>query len=96
MLRRLQAIGAVVGPGVRELHPLAGGDGGGMAHHGDQVLVPTSLDAQHAEAVLGIVVGDPLHQPGQGLCGSGGGVCGRRPDPPAYPAGKMGAGAGQG
>jgi hypothetical protein len=65
----LQAVGAVVGPAARELHPLAGRDGGGVPHHRDQIALPAGLDPQHAEAVLGIVVGDALDQPGQRLGG---------------------------
>ena len=37
------------------------------ADHGDQVALPAHLDPQHAEAVLGVVEGDPFDQPGQGL-----------------------------
>ena len=38
-----------------------------MADHGDQVALAARLDPQHAEAVLGVVEGDPLDQAGQGL-----------------------------
>ncbi len=45
-----------------------------------EVALATRPDAQHAEPAVGIVVGDPLHQPGQRL-GRGSvqrlGECGR-------------------
>ena len=54
-------MGAVVEPGAGELPPLTGSDGSGVPDHRDEVLVPAHLDPQHAEAALGIVVGDPHH-----------------------------------
>ena len=58
----LLAVGAVVDPFARGGDPLAGGDRGGVPDGGDQVAVPTRLDAQNAETVLGIVEGDPLDE----------------------------------
>ena len=49
------------------LDELAGADRGRGADHGHQLALAAHLDPQHAEAVLGIVEGDPLDQAGQGL-----------------------------
>lgn len=46
---------------------LAGVDGGRMSHHDHQIALPARFDAQDAEAVVSVVVGDALHQPGQRL-----------------------------
>ena len=58
-------MGAVVDPFARRGDPFAGGDGGGMPHDGHQVAVAARLDAENAEAVLGVVEGDPLDEAGQ-------------------------------
>jgi hypothetical protein len=63
----LQAVGAVVDPGAAGLDELAGADRGGGTDDGDQLALAADLDPEHAEAVLGAGVGDPLDQPGQGL-----------------------------
>jgi hypothetical protein len=63
----LDPMGAVVDPGSRGLDELAGADRGRSAHDGDQLALAAHLDPEHAEAVLGVVVGDPLDQAGQGL-----------------------------
>ena len=42
----LQPVGAIVDPCAAHLHPFAGGDGGGMPDHGDQVALATRLDPQ--------------------------------------------------
>ena len=63
----LLAMGAVVDPFARRGDPLAGGDRGGVPDGGHQVAVPARLDAQNAEAVLGIVVGDALDETRQHL-----------------------------
>ena len=42
--------------------PLAGGDDGRVAHDGDQIAVAARLRPEHAEAVLGVVEGDPLDE----------------------------------
>ena len=52
----LLAMGAVVDPFARGGNPFAGGDRGGMSHGGHQFAVPPRLDADDAEAVLGVVV----------------------------------------
>jgi hypothetical protein len=39
----------------------------GSTDDGDQLALAAHLDPEHAEAVLGVVVGDPLDQAGQGL-----------------------------
>ena len=61
----LLAVGAVVDPFARRRDPLAGGDRGGVADDGDQVAMAARLDPQNAEAVLGVVEGDPLDEAGQ-------------------------------
>ncbi len=63
----LEAVGAVVDPLPRGGDPLARTDHGGVADRGDEIAVPARLDAEHAEAVLGIVEGDALDRPGQDL-----------------------------
>ena len=65
----LLAVGAVVDPFARGGDPLAGGDRRGVADDGDQFAMAARLDAQDAEAVLGIVEGDPLDQAGQNFLG---------------------------
>jgi hypothetical protein len=62
-----QPVGAVVDPGAARLDELAGADRGGSPHEGHQLALAADLDPEHAEAVFGVVVGDPLDQPGQGL-----------------------------
>ena len=63
----LLAMGAVVDPFARGGDPLAGGDRGGMPDGGHQLAVSPRLDAQNAEAVLGIVEGDALDETRQHL-----------------------------
>jgi hypothetical protein len=67
-------VGPVVDPVSRGGEPLAGGDGGGMADHGDQVAVAAGLDPEHAKAVLAVVEGDALDEASEDLVESGGGV----------------------
>ena len=38
-----------------------------MAEHGHEVAVTPDLDPQDTVAVVGVVVGDPFDQPGQGF-----------------------------
>jgi hypothetical protein len=38
-----------------------------MSDDGDEIALATSFDAQHAEAILGIMEGDTVDQPGQDL-----------------------------
>ena len=72
----LQAVRPVVGPGAGDLDPFAGRDHGGMADDGDEVALPASLEAEHAEAVLLVVERDALHETGEvlrrSLAGRGG------------------------
>ena len=65
----LLAMGAVVDPFARRGDPLAGGDRGGVADDGDQFAMTARLDAQNAEAVLGVVEGDALDEAGQNFLG---------------------------
>ena len=51
----LQAVGPVIGPFPRGGDPFSGGDHRGMTHSGDEIALASGLDAQHAEAVLGVV-----------------------------------------
>jgi predicted DCC family thiol-disulfide oxidoreductase YuxK len=63
----LQPVGAVVGPFAGGGDPFAGRDHRGVADRGDQIPVAAGLDAQDAEAVLRVVEGDPLDEPGEDL-----------------------------
>ena len=65
----LLAMGAVVDPFARRGDPFAGGDGGGVADDGDQVAVAARLDAENAEAVLGVVERDALDKARQHFLG---------------------------
>ena len=65
----LLAMGAVVDPVARRGDPLAGGDRRGVADDRDQIAMAARLDPQNAEAVLGVVEGDPLDQAGQHFLG---------------------------
>ena len=58
----LLAVGAIVDPFARCGDPLAGGDDGGMAHDGHQIAVSARFRPEHAEAVFGVVEGDPLDE----------------------------------
>ena len=62
-------MGAVVDPFARRGDPLAGGDDGGVADDGDQFAVAARLDAENAEAVLGVVEGDALDKARQNFLG---------------------------
>jgi hypothetical protein len=59
--------GAIVNPLTCRGDPLTSGDHRRVADDGDKVPVSACLYAQHAEAVLDIVVGDPLDDPSQHL-----------------------------
>src|ERR1700687_2150536 len=67
--RELLAMGLVVDPFARRCDPLAGGDHRGVADDGDQFAVAARLDAQDAQAVLGVVEGDALDKACQNLPG---------------------------
>jgi hypothetical protein len=58
----LLAMGAVVRPFTGGSDPLPGGDRGRVADHRDQVAVAAGLDAEDADAVPRVVVGDPLNE----------------------------------
>jgi hypothetical protein len=51
---------SLVDPGAGGLDERAGADRGGSAHDGGQLTLAAELDPEHAEAVLGVGVGDPL------------------------------------
>ena len=53
---------AVVDPFARCGDPFAGGDGGGVPHHGHQFAVAARLDPKHTEAILGVVVSDAFDE----------------------------------
>jgi hypothetical protein len=65
----LPAMGAVIDPFARCGDPFAGRDGGGVPHGGHQFAVPARLDAENAEAVLGVVVSDALDEARQNFLG---------------------------
>ena len=62
-------VSAVVDPFTRRGDPLAGRDGGGVPDRRHQFAVTARLDAQHAEAVLGIVISDAFDKPRENLPG---------------------------
>src|SRR6516225_433703 len=63
----LDAMRAVVDPGPARLDELAGGDHRGMPDQGDEIALATRFDAEHAEAVVGVMEGDAVDQPRQNL-----------------------------
>ena len=65
----LLAVGAVVDPFARRGDPLAGGDRRGVADDGHQIAMAACLHPQNAEAVLGVVEGDPLDEAGEHFLG---------------------------
>jgi hypothetical protein len=65
----LLAVGAIVDPFARCRDPLTGRDGGGMADHGHKITVPASLGSQHPEAILAVLIGDPLDEAGEHFLG---------------------------
>jgi hypothetical protein len=58
----LLTVGAVIDPFTRCGDPLAGGDGGGVPDGGHQFAMTACLDADDAEAVLRVVIGDALDE----------------------------------
>ncbi len=58
---KLDAVGAVVDPGPARLDKLAGGDHRSMSDEGNQVALAAGFDAQHAEAILGVVERDTVY-----------------------------------
>src|SRR5215467_2744905 len=65
----LLAVGAVVNPCARGRDPLAGGNGCGIANHGDDVTTPARPGAQNAKTILGVVVGHSLDEACQHFLG---------------------------
>jgi hypothetical protein len=65
----LLTVGAVVDPFARCGDPLASGDDGRVADHGRQIAMPAGPRPEHAEAVLGVVEGDPLDEAGEHFLG---------------------------
>ena len=63
----LLAVAAVVHPAAGGGDPLACGDRRGMADQCDQVAVAPCLNPNDAKAVVSVLVGDPLDQPGEYL-----------------------------
>ena len=61
----LLAVGPVVDPFPRGGDPFAGGDGRRVADDGDEITMPACLDAQHAEAALGIMERHPFDGAGE-------------------------------
>jgi hypothetical protein len=55
-------VGAIIDPFTRCGDPLAGGDGRGVTDDGHQITVAARLRPENAEAVLGVVEGDPLDE----------------------------------
>ena len=60
----LDAVRAIVDPGSARLDELAGRDHRRVTEDSDQVALPASFDAKHAEPVLLVVKGHPLHEAG--------------------------------
>jgi hypothetical protein len=60
----LDAVRAVVDPGSARLDELASRDHRRVTEDGDQVALAAGFDAEHAEAVLFVVEGDALDEPG--------------------------------
>ena len=61
----LLTVSAIVGPFAGCGDPLAGGNDGGVPDDGHQIAVSARLRPQYAEAVLGVVEGDPLDEAGE-------------------------------
>ena len=63
----MDAMRPVVDPSPTRLDELASRDHGCVADDGDEVALPPGFDLQDAEAVLEVVKGDAVDQPGQDL-----------------------------
>src|SRR5215467_9833194 len=68
-------MGTVVGPGPTRLDELASGDHRRVPDNGDQITLTSRLDAQHAEAVLGVMERDAVDQAGEDFGGSARSLC---------------------
>jgi hypothetical protein len=64
-------VSAIVHSFARCGDPLAGGNRRGVPDRGHKIAMPARLDAQNAEAVLGIVVRDPFDETRQNFLGGG-------------------------
>ena len=58
-------MGTVVDPFAGGRDPLAGRNGGRIAHHSYDVAMAARFGSQNAEAVFDVMIGDALNQPGQ-------------------------------
>jgi hypothetical protein len=65
----LLAVGAVVDPFARRRDPLTGRNGCSMADDGHEITMPARFGSQHAEAILAIVVSDPLDEASEDFLG---------------------------
>jgi hypothetical protein len=65
----LLTVGAIVHPFAGCGDPLAGGNDRGVTDDGHQIAVSACLRPEHAEAVLGVVEGDPLDEAGEHFLG---------------------------
>ena len=63
----LLTMGAVIHPIARRRHPLASGDCGSMANHGNQLAVTACLHPEDTEAVLRVLERHTIDQPGKYL-----------------------------
>jgi hypothetical protein len=63
----LAAVGAVLDPPTFTFDVLTGRHLGDRAYYGDEVALAPGFDAQHAEAALGTMEGDPLDRPGEAI-----------------------------
>ena len=68
----MDAVRAVVYPGSARLDELAGGDHCGMPDDRDEIALASGFDAQHAEAIVGVMERDAVDQPSQDLGGARG------------------------
>jgi hypothetical protein len=63
----LDAMRAVVDPSPARLNEFAGGNHRSMADNGDRVALAAGFDAEHAEAIVRVVEGDPVNESRQDL-----------------------------
>jgi hypothetical protein len=62
-------MGTVIDPFAGSRDPLAGRNGGRIAHHSHDLAMAARFGSQNAEAVLDVVISDALNQPGQDFLG---------------------------
>src|SRR5208337_5583966 len=65
----LLTVGAIVDPFAGCGDPLAGGDDSGVADDGHKITMAARLRSENAEAVLGVVEGDPLDEASEHFLG---------------------------